>query len=78
MLEVISWPQRLLMKCTTSFFFFFKENRENEKEGQEPLSVVDELSNHKESNDFSRIKQEFAFFQKTGKRTENLNLLCEA
>jgi hypothetical protein len=28
---------------------------------------------HKESNDFSRIKQEFALFQKTGKRTENLD-----
>jgi hypothetical protein len=26
----------------------------------------------KESNDFSKIKQEFALFQKTGKRTEHL------
>jgi hypothetical protein len=33
---------------------------------------------HKESNNFSRIKQEFALFHKTGKRTENLELLYEA
>jgi hypothetical protein len=55
------------------------ENCKNEEVGQEPLSMADELSMlfkqaekpHKESNDFSRTKQEFALFQKTGKRTEN-------
>jgi hypothetical protein len=31
----------------------------------------------KESNDFSKIKQEFALFQKTGKRTEHLELIHE-
>jgi hypothetical protein len=52
--------------------------------GQEPLSKVDELSMllkqaekpHKESSDFSRTKQEFPLFQKTGMRTENLELLA--
>jgi hypothetical protein len=55
------------------------ENRENGKDNQKPFSIADELSMpHKESNNFSRIKQEFALFQKTGKRTENLELLNEA
>jgi hypothetical protein len=42
------------------------ENRENEKDGQEPLCMANELS------------MNLLFAPKTGQRTENLDLLCDA
>jgi hypothetical protein len=59
---------------------------EEELDSNEPVSMADELSllskqaelPPEESNDFSKIKQEFALFQKTGKITEHLELIHEA